>query len=304
MVNNPIRVAVMGCGHIGSFAVKAVQMAPDMILSGILELDCRVDELRCLYSDVPVVESVDDLPQKPDVVVLCTPTRSVEAIALDLLSKGISTVDCFDMHGDPFLHLKSVLDPAARDGNSVAVMGAGVDPGISTMIRALFEIWAPTGQTYVNFGPGMSMGHTVAAKSYQGVADALSITRPGDPGSHKRDLYLQLHPEADFETIKASILADPYFSHDDVRIFQVEDVKPLVDMGHRIHIFRKGGSSGIDNQLLTFETTFHNPASTAQVLVSAARAAMRLASGAHTMLEIPLAAFLHEDALTSMRRLV
>lgn len=304
MTNDPIRVAVMGCGHIGSYAVKAVLMAPDMILSGILELDCRLEEIRCLYPDVPVVDKVDDLPQKPDVVILCTPTRAVETLAVDLLAKGISTVDCFDMHGDPFLQLKAALDPAARKGGSTAVMGAGVDPGISTMIRALFEIWAPTGLTYVNFGPGMSMGHTVAAKSYPGVADAVSITRPGDPGCHKRDLYLQLHPEADFETVKAEILADPYFSHDDVRVFHVEDVKPLVDMGHRIHIFRKGGSSGVDNQLLTFETTFHNPASTAQVLVSAARAAVRLSPGAHTMLEIPLAAFLHEDALTSVRRLV
>jgi len=144
----------------------------------------------------------------------------------------------------------------------------------------------------------------VAAKSYKGVADALSITRPGDPGCHKRDLYLQLHPEADFAEVKAQILADPYFSHDDVRVYQVDSVAPLVDTGHRIHVFRKGGSSGVDNQLLTFETTFHNPASTAQVLVSAARAAKRLPPGAHTMLEIPLAAFLQEDALPAMRRLV
>ncbi|MHB8191945.1 MAG: hypothetical protein ACYDGL_01555 [Bellilinea sp.] len=64
------------------------------------------------------------------------------------------------------------------------VMGAGVDPGISTMIRALFEVWTHTGQTYANFGPGMSMGYTVAAKSCKGVADSLSITHPGNPGCH------------------------------------------------------------------------------------------------------------------------
>lgn len=304
MPDHSIRVAVMGCGHIGSYAVKAVQLAPDMTLCGILELDCRVEELRCQYPGVPIAETVDELPQKPDVIVLCTPTRSVEGIASGILAMGISTVDCFDMHGDPFIHLKTTLDPIARTNNCSAVMGAGVDPGISTMIRALFEIWAPTGLTYVNFGPGMSMGHTVAAKSYKGVADALSITRPGDPGCHKRDLYLVLHPDADFEMVKEQILADPYFSHDEVRVFQVEDVKPLIDMGHAIHIFRKGGSSGVDNQLLTFDTTFHNPASTAQVLVSAARAAKRLPAGAHTMLEIPLGAFLQEDALVSIKRLV
>ncbi len=303
-MSNPIKVAVMGCGHIGASAIQAVQLAPDMDLIGIVELGCRVEELRCMYPGVSVVESFDDFTEKPDVAVLCVPTRTVETVAPKLLAAGIHTVDCFDMHGEPFAHLKSTLEPAAQKGGTAAIMGAGVDPGISTMVRALFEIWAPTGLTYVNYGPGMSMGHTVAAKSYPGVKDALSITRPGDPGCHKRDLYLELEPGADFETVKKAILSDSYFCHDDVRVFQVEDVTPLIDTGHRIHIFRKGGSSGIDNQLLTFDTTFHNPASTAQVMVCAARAATRMAPGAYTMLEIPLAAFLKDTVPQALHRLV
>lgn len=299
-----IRTAVMGCGHIGSAAVQAVMLAADMELAGIIELECRLEELRCRYPTVTVVSSFDQLPQKPDVIILCVPTRSVERVAPAILEAGISSVDCFDMHGEPFASLKNTLNEAASRGNSVAVLGAGVDPGISTLIRALFEIWAPTGLTYVNYGPGMSMGHTVAAKSYPGVRDALSITRPGDPGCHKRDLYLELEEGADFDEVKRQILADPYFSHDDVRVFRVEKVAPLVDVGHRIHIFRKGGASGVDNQLLNFETTFNNPASTAQVMVSAARAASRLSCGAYTLLEIPLAAFLAESVPQCIHRLV
>lgn len=303
-MNHKINVAVLGCGHIGTSAVRAVQLAPDMNLAGIIELDCRLTDIHQRFPEVPFYSDFHQLPEKPDVIIMCVPTRGVEASAADILSAGISTVDCFDMHGDAFVHLKETLEPLAKKAGSKAVMGAGVDPGISTMIRAMFEIWAPTGLTYVQYGPGMSMGHSVAAKSYPGVRDALSITRPGDPGCHKRDLYLALEPGADFEQVKTQILADPYFSHDSVRVIQVEDVKPLVDMGHRIQISRKGGASGIDNQLLNFETTFHNPASTAQVMVAAARAASRLTPGAYTMLEIPLAAFLPEDISNNMHRLV
>ncbi len=304
MTSNSIQAAVMGCGHIGSSAVQAVQLAADMNLCGIIEMDCRVEELRCRYPTVPVVASFRDLPDQPDVIILCLPTRLVEPVAVEILSSGIHTIDCFDMHGEPFAQLRGSLDHAAHQGGATAVMGAGVDPGISTLVRALFEIWTPTGLTYVKYGPGMSMGHTVAAKSYPGVADALSITRPGDPGCHKRDLYLQIEPGADFEQIKNQVLQDDYFAHDDVRVFQVSNVASLVDVGHRIHIFRKGGASGVDNQLLTFETTFHNPASTAQVMVSAARAATRLSPGAYTLLEIPLAAFLAESVPQCLHRLV
>lgn len=300
----PIKIAVLGFGHIGSYAARAVQLAPDMRLVGVIELEDRLALVQKAVPDIPVATRVENLPEKPDAAILAVPSRKMEAIAPELLNQGIATVDCFDMHGDPFTHLKSVLDPAAQEGKVAAVMGSGVDPGISTMIRALFEIWAPTGLTYVNYGPGMSMGHTVCAKSYPGVRDALSITRPGAPGCHQRDLYLEIEPGANFETVRDQILADPYFCNDQVRVFQVEDVTPLIDMGHRIFVQRKGGASGVDNQLLQFETTFHNPASTAQVLVASARAATRLSPGAHTMLEIPLAYFLAEPLDSLMKRLV
>ncbi|MCA1954485.1 MAG: diaminopimelate dehydrogenase [Anaerolinea sp.] len=299
-----IQVAVMGCGHIGHYAARAVALANDMHLLGVVELPERIAAAQASLPGTTIVPTLQDLPARPDVVVLALPTRTVQSVAPTLLAQGIHTVDCFDMHGEPFLQLKAACDAPARQTGAVAILGAGVDPGISTLIRALFEIWAPTGLTYVTYGPGMSMGHTVAAKSYPGVRDALSITRPGDPGCHKRDLYLELEDGADFEQVRAQILADAYFCHDDVRVFQVEDVTPLIDMGHRIHVQRKGGASGVDNQLLDFETTFHNPASTAQVMVAAARACTRLSPGAHTLLEVPLSAFLPQSLTELIQRLV
>lgn len=303
-MEHKIKVAVMGCGHIGSFAVRAVRLASDMELLGVVELGNCLEKVNHEFPDLHGVQDIRDLPEQPEVAILTVPSRAVDKTAPALLQQGIRTVDCFDMHGEPFQHLRALLDSAAKANGTAAVMGAGVDPGMSTVIRALFEVWAPTGLTYVTYGPGMSMGHTVAAKSYPGVRDALSITRPGDPGCHNRDLYLELEPGASFEQVKAAVLADPYFVHDSVRVFQVPDVTPLVDMGHAIQILRKGGASGIDNQLLHFDTTFHNPASTAQVMVAAARAVMRQAPGAYTMLEIPPLFYLPYPLEEIMQRIV
>ena len=114
------------CGHIGTSAVRAVQLAPDMNLAGIIELDCRLTDIHQRFPEVPFYSDFHQLPEKPDVIITCVPTRGVEASAADILSAGISTVDCFDMHGDAFVHLKETLEPLAKNAGSKAVMGAGL----------------------------------------------------------------------------------------------------------------------------------------------------------------------------------
>ena len=54
------------------------------------------------------------------------------------------------------------------------------------------QAMAPKGLTYTNFGPGMSMGHSVAAKAIPGVKDALSMTIPLGTGVHRRMVYVEL----------------------------------------------------------------------------------------------------------------
>ena len=60
------------------------------------------------------------------------------------------------------------------------------------MIRCMLEFMAPRGITYTNFGPGMSMGHSVAVRSLPGVEDALSMTIPQARRSSADGLW-QLH---------------------------------------------------------------------------------------------------------------
>ena len=202
------------------------------------------------------------------------------------------------------MELRQRLDVAGRGGHAAAVICAGWDPGTDSVVRALLECIAPRGITYTNFGPGMSMGHTVAVKALPGVKDALSLTLPQGTGIHKRHVYVTLQEGADFEEVRGAILADPYFRHDECHVFPAEDIRSLLDLGHGVHMERKGVAGRSHNQRMEFSMSVMNPAATAQVMVSAARAALRQKPGSYTMLEIPLLDFLPGDRDALLRRLV
>ena len=156
-------------------------------------------------------------------------------------------------------------------------------------------ILAPKGLSYTNFGPGMSMGHSVCAKGKEGVKDALSMTIPLGESIHRRMVYVELEENASLEEVTKAIKADPYFAHDETHVIAVKSVDDVKDMGHGVHLVRKGVSGETQNQHFEFNMSINNPALTAQVLVNVARASMRLQPGCYTMIEIPVIDMLEGD---------
>ena len=183
-----IRAAIVGYGNIGKYVLEALEAAPDFEVAGIIRRNPNdiPDELKA-YT---VTDSITKL-DKVDVAVLATPTRSVEEHAKEILALGINTVDSFDIHGG-IVDLRRSLDAVAKAHNTVAVISAGWDPGSDSVVRALLEAMVPKGITYTNFGPGMSMGHTVAVKAIEGVKAALSMTIPLGTGVHRRMVYIEV----------------------------------------------------------------------------------------------------------------
>ncbi|NMA60798.1 MAG: diaminopimelate dehydrogenase [Firmicutes bacterium] len=304
MGNKKLRVAIQGYGNIGRYALQAVQVAPDLELAGV------VRRTTSLHADLPVelrsVAVVDQIGQlgNVDVALLCTPSRSVPQLAEEILAQGINTVDSFDIHGEPLLEHRSNLRKIAQQGESVAVVAAGWDPGTDSMVRALMELMTPQGLTFTNFGPGMSMGHTTVVKALPGVEDALSMTIPKGSGLHRRLVYVQLEAGTDFTEVEQSIKADPYFVRDETHVYQVESVQNLQDVGHGVLLERKGVSGQTANQNFRWEMRINNPALTAQIMVAAARASVKQQPGAYTLLEIPLVDYFFGDSDGLIRRLV
>ncbi len=287
-----IRVAIVGYGNIGKYALQALEAAPDMELAGVVRRNGNVDCPAELAS-YPVVKHISEL-KDVNVAILATPTRSVEQYALECLALGINTVDSFDIHSK-IVDLRRSLDAAAKEHGTVAIISAGWDPGSDSIVRTLMQSLAPKGISYTNFGPGMSMGHTVAVKAIDGVKDALSMTIPVGTGIHRRMVYIELKEGYDFSEVAAAIKADAYFVNDETHVIQVPSVDELKDMGHGVNLTRKGVSGVTQNQLFEFNMRINNPALTSQVLVNVARATMRQKPGAYTMIEIPVIDMLHGD---------
>lgn len=297
---NKIKAAIVGYGNIGHFVLDALIASPDFEVAGVVRRN--VTDIPAELTPYKVTTDIDELG-KVDVAILCTPTREVEKYATQYLAKGINTVDSFDIHSQ-IVDLRRNLQKAASDNGTIAVISAGWDPGSDSVIRALLQAAAPKGITYTNFGPGMSMGHTVCVKSKQGVKNALSMTIPLGTGIHRRMVYVELEDGAKLEDVAKAVKEDPYFASDETHVMQVESVDAVKDMGHGVNMVRKGVSGKTQNQRFEFNMSINNPALTAQILVGAARASMRLNPGAYTMIEIPVIDLLPGDRESLIRHLV
>ena len=296
-----IRAAVVGYGNIGRFTIQALEAAPDFEIAGVVRRKGSENKPLELepYEVVSDIRELKDV----DVAILATPTRSCEEYAKQILPLGINTVDSFDIHTN-IVDYRATLMPICKENGRVAVIAAGWDPGSDSIVRTLMESLAPKGLSYTNFGPGMSMGHSVCVRSKEGVKNALSVTIPLGEGIHRRMVYVELEEGASLEEVTKAIKADPYFAHDETHVFAVESVDAVRDMGHGVNLVRKGVSGKTQNQRFEFNMSINNPALTAQVLVNVARASLRQQPGCYTMIEIPVIDMLPGDREKLIGRLV
>ena len=280
-----IKAAVVGYGNVGRFALEALEAAPDFEIAGIVRRH-GAEHLPVELTPYKVVKDIREL-EGVEVAILACPTRSCPEYAKSILPLGINTVDSFDIHTS-IMDYRRELMPLNQQTGTVSVIAAGWDPGSDSIVRTLMESLAPKGLSYTNFGPGMSMGHSVCVRSKKGVRNALSVTIPLGEGIHRRMVYVELEDGYTLEQVTADIKADPYFAHDETHVFAVDSVDAVRDMGHGVNLVRKGVSGKTQNQRMEFHMSINNPALTGQVLVNVARASMRLQPGCYTMVEIPV----------------
>lgn len=295
-----IRAAIVGYGNIGKYVLEALQEAPDFEIAGVVRRNADNNPAELAgYDVVTDIHRLKDV----DVAILCTPTREVEKHAAALLAEGINTVDSYDIHTS-IATLRSNLDKIAKEHGTVAIISAGWDPGSDSVVRTLMQAAAPKGVTYTNFGPGMSMGHTVCVKSKPGVKNALSMTIPLGTGIHRRMVYVELEDGYKLEDVARAVKEDPYFASDETHVIEVPSVDEVKDMGHGVNMVRKGVSGQTQNQRFEFNMSINNPALTAQILVGVARASMLQRPGAYTMIEIPVIDLLYGDREELIKHLV
>ena len=296
-----INAAVVGYGNIGKYTIQALEASDDFEIVGVVRR-AGSENKPAELANYKVVKDIKELG-KVDVAILATPTRSCEEYAKQILPLGINTVDSFDIHTQIRGYHERLMEINKSTG-TVSVIAAGWDPGSDSIVRTLMQTLAPKGLSYTNFGPGMSMGHSVCARSKEGVKDALSMTIPLGEGIHRRMVYVELEDGAKLADVTAAIKADPYFASDETHVFAVDSVDSVRDMGHGVHLVRKGVSGKTQNQRFEFNMSINNPALTAQVLVNVARASMRQQPGCYTMVELPVIDMLPGERADLIEKLV
>ena len=307
------KAAVLGLGNIGRNVIQSLEVVPDGECIGVVRRPASVGKTPYDLRGVPDFPSFDDLLDhagKPDVVILGLPSRRVPGAAAELLSRGFCTVDSFDIH-DRIVEVVGSLEEEASKGHPVAVTAAGWDPGTDSIQRTLFQAMVPVGTTFTNFGRGRSMGHSVAVRAMEGVADATAITIPLGGGRHSRQVYVVLKEGYTLEQVEKTIKADPYFASDPLNVTAVKDSAALsmvADASHGVLMERIGASGGACNQQIRFDMRIDNPALTAQILVASARAAVHLHEmeqyGCYTLIDIPPIMLLPGERMELLSHLV
>ena len=114
----PIKAAVMGLGNIGRYAIEALEIQPDFTCVGVIRRKESLGKDAHDLRGVPEYASLADLEAvsgKPDVVLLCAPSRKIPEVAGDLLGRGYNTVDSFDIH-DRIVETIGLLEAQAVKG--------------------------------------------------------------------------------------------------------------------------------------------------------------------------------------------
>ena len=207
------------------------------------------------------------------------PTAVALEATTDLLQHRIPIVEAATVPSAAYQSYKRELDRAALRHKVAAVVGAGWAPGMLSVFRGLFSVLCPRGHSETRDRPGVSLHHTLAARSVSGVRDALCTQLRAGSEKVQRYVYVELEHGADLPPIEQLIQNDPLFMDGETLVLPVDSVATLEDEGHGVVLERLGTSAGKAHQRLLLEGRFDFVAVAAQVMIAAARALPTLAPG-------------------------
>lgn len=306
-----IRVGINGYGNLGRGA--------ELALSQLEDMECVVvftrrdpGEVTTLGAPVAHVDEMAEYVGKLDVVLNCGGSATDLGTQGPQVAKLFNTVDSFDTHAKIPEHFEA-LGAAAKEAGTLALISAGWDPGLFSIMRVLGEAVLPSGSTTTFWGPGVSQGHSDAVRRVEGVADARQYTVPveetvqavknGENSElsprtmHERVCYVVADEGADLERIEREIVEMPnYFADYDTAVNFVSAEELAREHGgipHGGQVIRAGQTDdGIDSAITYQLQLGSNPEFTGSVLVAAGRAVARMAArgqtGAVTLFDVTL----------------
>ncbi|MBO5953751.1 MAG: diaminopimelate dehydrogenase [Oscillospiraceae bacterium] len=294
-----IKIGIVGYGNLARGVECAIRQNPDMELVAVFT---RRDpaSVQILTAGVPVLalDQAASWKDKIDVMILCGGSAKDLPTMTPAFARDFHVVDSFDTHANIPAHFAAV-DAAARESGHIAVISTGWDPGLFSVNRLYASAILPQGKDYTFWGKGVSQGHSDAVRRLPGVVDcrqytipvpeALDRVRSGENPElttrqkHTRYCYVVAEDGADKAAIEQAIKTMPnYFADYDttVEFITMEQMhRDHAGLPHGGSVIRSGitGWNGESRQTIEYKLTLDsNPQFTASVLVSCARAAMKM----------------------------
>ena len=139
-------------------------------------------EIRQLKAGTPMSrlfksKKAIDMKDSIDVMILCGGSATDLPELTPRFAAHFNLVDSFDTHANIPQHEKAVGE-AAEAGGKLALISAGWDPGLFSIMRCYFSAALPNGSDYTFWGRGVSQGHSDAVRRIPGVKDARQYTVP------------------------------------------------------------------------------------------------------------------------------
>ena len=326
-----MKIGIYGYGNLGKACEKAIKLAPDMKLVAIFTRR-PVETVQPETDAVKIVSSYDVMSYigKIDVMLNCGGSATDLPSTTAFLARHFNVIDSFDNHSRIKEHFLKV-DASAKESGNVALISAGWDPGLFSVLRTYFSSFLPGGSVNTFWGDGISQGHSEVIRHIHGVTDAREYTVPNAEAldkarsgeaqkmspqeMHKRICYVSVSENAYKEDIEEQIKNIPsYFLGYDTTVNFVtrDEIKnEHSKLYHGGYVISSGTTGGENENRALMEMQLKvdsNPEFTAGILVAYARAVFRAAKrserGCKTVLDIAPADLLLQDRNELMETMI
>ncbi|MCI5641356.1 MAG: diaminopimelate dehydrogenase [Lachnospiraceae bacterium] len=309
-----IKIGILGYGNLGRGVECAIRQNEDMELVAVFtRRDPAAVSILTETAKVCKVDDVLDWKDKIDVMILCGGSATDLPKQTPEYAKYFNVIDSFDTHAKIPEHFAAV-DAAAVEGDHVAVISVGWDPGMFSLNRLYGNAILTEGSDYTFWGKGVSQGHSDAVRRIEGVKDAKQYTIPVESAleavragenpefttrqKHTRECFIVLEEGADAAKVEQEIKTMPnYFADYDTTVHFISEEELQRDhsgIPHGGFVLRSGvtGWNKENKHLIEYSLKLDsNPEFTSSVLIAYARAAYRMASekqfGCKTVFDIP-----------------
>ena len=293
-----MKIAIYGYGNLGRGVECALKQHTDCELVGVFTR--RPPETVKTKSGVAVyhADRLSEFEGKIDVLILCGGSATDLPEMTPEMALKFNVVDSFDTHAKIPEHFAAV-DNAAKNSGHIALISAGWDPGLFSILRVYSSAVLPSGKDYTFWGRGVSQGHSDAIRRISGVVDARQYTVPVPEAlnavrggecpelstreKHRRECYVVAEEGADMARIEQEIKTMPnYFADYGTTVTFIsheELLKNHAGLPHGGSVIRNGstGFDGENTHTVEFSLALgSNPEFTASVLVAYSRAVFRM----------------------------